>query len=157
MSSYFLLRVLSDSCTTNRCGAYTNAPSPSSRLKSEPGREFPNDFANRAVRAILQTIARNDAMQVFRVFGIVPDARSPSGSFENLIDSATATVASAGSYKTTALPIELGRRVTPLHFGTHRSAAQWLRKLLLEIWGQPLCICSTTRRSRERKRNCSRC
>ena len=49
-------------------------------------------------------------VQVFRVFGIVPDARSPSGSFENLIDSATATVASAGSYKTTALPIELGRR-----------------------------------------------
>ena len=34
-------------------------------------------------------------------------------------------------YKTTALPIELGRRVFPAHFGTRRSAAQWLRKSLL--------------------------
>jgi len=49
-------------------------------------------------------------MQVFRVFGIVPDARSPLRSFENPVDFATADVAAAG-YKTTALPIELGRRV----------------------------------------------
>src|SRR5436309_15736578 len=52
-------------------------------------------------------------MQVFRVFGIVPDARSPSRSFEIPVDPTTAGVADAGSYKTTALPIELGRRGFP--------------------------------------------
>ena len=52
-------------------------------------------------------------MQVFRVFGIVPDARSSSRSFENPVDVATAVVAATGSYKTTALPIELGRRKFP--------------------------------------------
>jgi hypothetical protein len=55
-------------------------------------------------------------MQVFRVFGIVPDARSPSRSFENPVDSATADIAAPDSYKTTALPIELGRREFPNDF-----------------------------------------
>ena len=60
-------------------------------------------------------------MQVFRVFGIVPDARSPSGSFENPVAFATADVAAADSYKTTALPIELGRREFPNDSGMARS------------------------------------
>lgn len=47
------------------------------------------------------------------MFGIVPDARSPSRSFENRVDVAISDVAGAGSYKTTALPIELGRREFP--------------------------------------------
>ena len=44
-------------------------------------------------------------MRVFRVFGIMPDARSPSRSLENPIDFATADVAATDSYKTTALPL----------------------------------------------------
>jgi len=46
-------------------------------------------------------------MQVFRVFGIVPDARSPSRSFENPANFATADIAAAESYKTTGS--EIGR------------------------------------------------
>jgi len=49
------------------------------------------------------------AKQVFRVFRTAPNARSPSRSLENPFDFATADVAAADSYKTTALPIELGR------------------------------------------------
>src|SRR2546428_9986187 len=45
--------------------------------------------------------------QVFRVFGIVPDALTLE-IIENPADFATAGGDAAGSYKTTALPIELG-------------------------------------------------
>jgi len=44
-------------------------------------------------------------MQVFEVFGIVPDARSPRDYFEDPVDFVMASGGTAGSYKTTALPL----------------------------------------------------
>ena len=63
------------------------------------------------VRQRLATGSAFQTKQVFRVFGIVPDARSLSRSFEDPADFATAGADTTDSYKTTALPIELGRRV----------------------------------------------